>query len=75
MNVKSTPNYFQMAEEYYKSAEDMKKLMEKFKADNALKAKNPKEYNSKIASVRAIYNDCIYSGNILKERAERYENA
>lgn len=75
MNVNENHVYGKMAEDYFTSAEKIKKLIEKFKSDKELKIKNPKEYNSRISAVRAIYNDCIQTGNILRERAEKYENA
>ncbi len=75
MNDIKTVSYFDMAKEYYESAENLQKLLEKLKSNKELKAKNPKEYNSNISQVRAIYTDCMQTGNLLKERAKRYEIA
>lgn len=75
MNDIKTVSYFDMAEEYFKSAENLQRLIEKLKSNKELKAKNPKEYNSNLSQVRAIYSDCMQTGNLLRERAERYEIA
>lgn len=75
MNVKKQISYYEMADEYFSSAQKIHTLLEKLKSDKELKFKNPKEYNWKIACIRAIYNDCLDTGNLLKERAERYESA
>lgn len=75
MNLNDNVSYYKMSEEYYSSAEKIKNLIEKLKANQELKTKNPKEYNSNISAVRAIYNECIQTGNLLRERAEKYEVA
>ncbi len=71
MNDIKTVSYSEMAEEYFKSAEDLHNIIEKLKADTKLKRKNPEDYHSRISRLRSIYTDCITTGNLLTERAGR----
>ena len=75
MNDTQNKIYTKMAEEYFISAGKLEVFLNKLKSNKKLKEKNPKEYNSQIACIRTIRNECISTGNILKRRAERYENA
>lgn len=74
MNDTQNKIYTKMAEEYFMSAGKLEVFLKKLKSNTELKEKNPKEYNSQIACIRAIRNECISTGNLLKRRAERYEN-
>ncbi len=75
MNETQNMVYTKMAEEYFISAGKLEIFLDKLKSDTELKLKNPKQYNSNIACIRTIRNECLSTGNLLKRRAERYENA
>lgn len=72
MNDIKTVNYSDMAEEYFKSAQNLQQQIEKLKLDKKLQAKNPQEYNANILQLYDMYLDCMSAGNILKERANKY---
>ncbi len=74
MNETKDIIYSRMAQEYLKSADEVMVYIKKCKADTALRIKNPKRYNSRIATLRTIYGECISTAKILAQRAVRYKN-
>lgn len=73
MLQKNETNYFCLAQEYFDAAQMLLRTIEKVKKNGV--ERRPGEKNEKIVSLRCMYHDCLLSGSILLERAEKYEQS
>lgn len=71
MLKKNRISYFCLAQEYFDAAQMLLRTIEKVKKNG--KETRPGEKNAKIVSLRCMYHDCLLSGRVLLERAEKYE--
>lgn len=65
--------YLEMAEAYERDADNLSKVIEKYKAQLG-KKKNREELNAKIYELELIYHEMIGNSKRMKKMGEKYES-